>query len=148
MAQKKVSKIQEKGRGRKQCPQCKIFLGVRTTDCECGYVFEVKKGEQKNKTNTISQFKIPESYKDKVIENIVLYPTKEAQIPKKLKKNAGIKDIIKWANETRDHFIENNKEFLVNSALINLSKRMENVNHQAIENVITDNVQDVIYNGE
>lgn len=27
------------GRGRKQCPECKSYVGVRTGECNCGYVF-------------------------------------------------------------------------------------------------------------
>lgn len=35
MAKKKAVR----GRGRKQCPKCKSFVGVRTITCDCGYEF-------------------------------------------------------------------------------------------------------------
>jgi hypothetical protein len=37
---KKEKKTSDKaGRGRKQCPSCNIFIGVRTLTCECGFSF-------------------------------------------------------------------------------------------------------------
>ena len=27
------------GRGRKQCPECQVYVGVRTQECECGHEF-------------------------------------------------------------------------------------------------------------
>lgn len=33
----------EPGRGRKPCPSCKIYVGVRTTQCQCGHSFSSKK---------------------------------------------------------------------------------------------------------
>jgi len=37
------------GRGRKQCPECKEYVGVRNTDCKCGHMFTstLKKGKKK-----------------------------------------------------------------------------------------------------
>ena len=35
-------KAQEKSRGRKQCPNCGTFVGVRTKVCSCGYEFPMK----------------------------------------------------------------------------------------------------------
>jgi hypothetical protein len=37
------------GRGKKQCPTCSNFMGVRTRTCECGYEF-VKGEKTKQKT--------------------------------------------------------------------------------------------------
>lgn len=31
------------GRGRKQCPACKIYVGVRSHSCPCGHAFKVIK---------------------------------------------------------------------------------------------------------
>lgn len=30
------------GRGRKQCPECKVYVGARTQYCKCGYEFSTK----------------------------------------------------------------------------------------------------------
>lgn len=42
---------QSAGRGRKQCPECELYVGVRTYKCECGYQFvdKVPKKEQEQK---------------------------------------------------------------------------------------------------
>ena len=42
----------EPGRGRKQCPSCKIYVGVRTGKCACGHVFEKPVVEVKAETKT------------------------------------------------------------------------------------------------
>jgi hypothetical protein len=34
-------------RGKKQCPSCKDFLGVRVSSCLCGYVFPKKEAKKK-----------------------------------------------------------------------------------------------------
>ena len=38
-------------RGKKQCPSCEALLGVRTSTCDCGYVFPEKKKDDKPKIN-------------------------------------------------------------------------------------------------
>jgi acetone carboxylase gamma subunit len=41
----------EGGRGRKQCPSCNQFVGVRISKCDCGHVFSAKdKAEKAEKT--------------------------------------------------------------------------------------------------
>lgn len=32
---------QSAGQGRKQCPSCRVFVGVRTKKCECGHDFAI-----------------------------------------------------------------------------------------------------------
>lgn len=44
---KKMNKYSLPGRGRKQCPECKTYVGVRTQDCECGYKFNFNSSEDK-----------------------------------------------------------------------------------------------------
>lgn len=64
----KVNKYSLPGKGRKECPDCKIFVGVRTSKCECGHVFGFKdpvkvvpiKVEDKNE-----KFSIPVSDEDR-----------------------------------------------------------------------------------
>ena len=34
------------GRGRKQCPDCKAYVPVRTGTCDCGYIFQAKEKQQ------------------------------------------------------------------------------------------------------
>ena len=52
-------------RGKKQCPLCKEFVGIRTSKCSCGYVFVKAKKEKKlNKFHILSSLvKIPEKNK-------------------------------------------------------------------------------------
>ena len=38
-------------RGKKQCPNCQALLGVRTSMCDCGYVFSNQKKKEKPKIN-------------------------------------------------------------------------------------------------
>jgi hypothetical protein len=33
----------EAGKGRKQCPTCKVYVGVRTSKCVCGFSFAAEK---------------------------------------------------------------------------------------------------------
>jgi len=35
--------MSEVTRGKKQCPQCGVIVGVRTAKCECGYEFTTKR---------------------------------------------------------------------------------------------------------
>jgi hypothetical protein len=39
VSDKKVNKYSLPGRGRKQCPDCQSYIGVRTQNCECGHEF-------------------------------------------------------------------------------------------------------------
>lgn len=44
VAKNDMSKNKIPGRGKKQCPACDEFMGVRTRECQtCGHVFEKKK---------------------------------------------------------------------------------------------------------
>jgi hypothetical protein len=52
-------------RGKKQCPSCSSFIGLRTAACECGHKFLFKK----NKKKKIS--------KHSILKRIVLSPTKD-----------------------------------------------------------------------
>lgn len=37
----------EAGKGRKQCPTCKIYVGVRSSNCKCGFSFAAEKVREK-----------------------------------------------------------------------------------------------------
>lgn len=51
MAKKKA------GPGRRECPKCHEFVGVRTATCECGHVFEPKNtaGKKKSPPDKVEQ---------------------------------------------------------------------------------------------
>ncbi len=38
----------EPGRGRKGCPECGIYVGVRTMKCQCGFSWTLRKASEKN----------------------------------------------------------------------------------------------------
>jgi hypothetical protein len=39
-----IKTFKEGGRGRRQCPKCEVYVGVRSTLCVCGYNFDTKRG--------------------------------------------------------------------------------------------------------
>lgn len=43
----KMTTYTEGGRGRKQCPKCEVYLGVRVAECECGHEFGKATAEKK-----------------------------------------------------------------------------------------------------
>lgn len=51
---KTVKTFNEKGRGRKQCDSCKVFIGVRTKVCICGKSF-VRKVSRKVGANPVKK---------------------------------------------------------------------------------------------
>jgi len=50
------------GKGRKECPQCNVFVGARTTLCNCGHKFKrklIEPPKPKKKKKTIEIFDTP-----------------------------------------------------------------------------------------
>lgn len=50
---KNVNKYSLPSRGRKQCPNCQAYVGVRLQKCECGYEF--KKGQSVSQVQTATE---------------------------------------------------------------------------------------------
>jgi hypothetical protein len=50
---KEIRTFKAKGRGRKQCGECKIYIGVRTKVCVCGKVFTRQKKKTEAVTTTV-----------------------------------------------------------------------------------------------
>ena len=44
-----LNKEETAGRGKKQCPECKVYVGVRTHQCECGHVFSGRQPTKKER---------------------------------------------------------------------------------------------------
>jgi hypothetical protein len=54
------------GRGRKQCPQCKVYVGVRTHDCSCGHSF-AEKGSVASQAKLVAQPEMDEETKNYIL---------------------------------------------------------------------------------
>ena len=50
-----LKKTDSPGRGKKQCPDCEMYVGIRTLTCTCGYVF----GKSKNKDKKAEEIDVP-----------------------------------------------------------------------------------------
>ena len=56
-----VTKYKIGGRGRKYCPNCKEYVGVRTLECSCGHKFEINHSD---KPTTNGSFEEPDVVSD------------------------------------------------------------------------------------
>ena len=87
----------ERGRGKKQCPKCKVIVGVRTKICSCGRVFT-------KQSKTTSLPRDPEVSKAiNLVAGLGSYPSKGYSIiyapvgPKPQLEKDG--DVIEWATK-------------------------------------------------
>jgi len=102
------------GRGRKQCGQCKKYVGVRTKTCSCGSVFETgsktKVKRTKVKTRKKKEVQIEEPEEEKWIKPrwIVYAPAGKPRVTLEGHTRKKVKD---WFYKTREIARDEGMEF-------------------------------------
>lgn len=114
----------EAGKGRKQCPACKVYVGVRASKCKCGHIFGEQKAtakaqvtkskKSKKKIKAAKETPPPEEVKERSNFFVVL-STPSKQCPVELA-SVSKKDVLEWATEIVE-FHRNRNEMLRVEAL-------------------------------
>lgn len=103
------------GPGRKQCPSCKAYIGVRTAVCPCGHAFE-----KKARPAPVATVTPPAAKADKAVEKTVeSQPVAVAGMGRRVRVFAAPGDcpvsydgdVKKWAQKIQSMGAENSVEY-------------------------------------
>ena len=116
--EKRAAPSKKGGRGRKECPTCLFYVGVRTKVCNCGHNF-LSKGASPKQTKIVPKKK-KEKEKPKVYQNRIIVPA--GKCPVKLDVESLTRESIRgWAAKVRAKFGESG-DFLFAEGIVYYSR--------------------------